>query len=346
MKIFQPLKRISSGVFWLALLCLSACSPSDETNIAREVLLQGSTMGSTYNIKLIVKGDAIDTQAVHAEIDKRLKQINQSLSTYIPSSELSRFNSHHSSEPVEISEEFRFVLAEALRLGELTGGKLDVTIGALVNLWGFGPQYRPETVPSAQAIAQARARVGLAKIKLDGHKLSKSVAKLYIDLSTIAKGYAVDQVGDLILKQGIGNYMVEIGGEMRTKGFKHDGTLWHVAIEKPVIGRRAIQQIIVLGDNALASAGDYRNYFEVDGTRYSHIIDPDTAKPIQHKLVSVTVIHPLSMTADGLSTGMMLMGPEQALIFATQHKLAAFFITKTQDGFQQQNTLEFTQFLK
>jgi thiamine biosynthesis lipoprotein len=346
MKINQQLKMFSNWFYLIGLLFIIGCSPTDQTAKAREVLLQGKTMGSTYNIKLIVKGETIDTQAIHQDIDKLLKEINQQLSTYIPNSELSRFNRHLSTDPVSISPEFQFILSEAIRLGKLTEGKLDVTIGALVNLWGFGPQYRPEIVPSDVEIATARATVGLDKLSLVGDQLSKTVPELYVDLSTIAKGYAVDKVGDLIQQQGVANYMVEVGGEMRVQGFKHDGTLWHVAIEKPVVGRRAVQQIIVLGDNALASAGDYRNYFEVDGIRYSHIIDPDSAKPIQHNLVSVTVIHPVSMTADGLSTSMMLMGPEKALAFAKQHKLAAFFITKTEDGFEQQNTVEFTKFLK
>ena len=142
------------------------------------------------------------------------------------------------------------------------------------------------------------------------------------------------------------NYLVEIGGEMRLKGFKHTGELWHVAIEKPSIEERAVHQIIVPGDNAVATSGDYRNYYEVDGQRFSHIIDPSTGLPIAHKLVSVTVIAPSAMTADGLSTALMVMGEEQAFAFATQHDIAAYIISKTEDGFKEQITVKFMSYLK
>lgn len=339
------MKLIKSASLLLLFLTLSGCFPSNDT-MRNEVLLQGKTMGTTYHIKVIVDQNVVDTKELQQKIDTELKQLNREMSTYIPDSELSLINQSTELTPTKVSIGLARVVQEAIRLGHLSGGKLDVTVGPLVNLWGFGPEYQPETVPTAEVLAATRKRIGLNNLSLVEGKLTKSIPDLYIDLSTIAKGYGVDIVAELIEKEGIHNYLVEIGGEMRLKGFKHTGELWHVAIEKPISTERAVQQIIVPKDNAVATSGDYRNYYEVDGQRFSHIIDPDTGKPINHKLVSVTVIHPSSMTADGLSTAMMVMGEEKALAFAKQHQLAAYIIAKTENGFVEQSTEKFMQYLK
>ena len=325
------------------LLVLGGCFPSND--LARqEYLMQGNTMGTTYNIKVV--GENIDSVKLQQGIDEKLKQLNQEMSTYINDSELSTFNQSSSLAPVSVSPGLARVLEEAIRLGKLSEGALDVTVGPLVNLWGFGPEYRPETVPSDELLAQTKARVGLDKLVFEQGMLSKSIPNLYVDLSTIAKGYGVDLVAEFIEANGINNYLVEIGGEMRLKGFKHTGELWHVAIEKPLTNERAVHQIIIPKDNAVATSGDYRIYFEADGQRFSHIIDPKIGKPINHKLVSVTVIHPSSMTADGLSTAMMVMGEEKALAFAEENDLAVYIIAKTDHGFVEQSTVKFMQYLK
>ena len=145
---------------------------------------------------------------------------------------------------------------------------------------------------------------------------------------------------------GIENYLVEIGGEMRLKGFKHTGELWSIAIEKPVSDERVVHQFILPKDNAVATSGDYRKYFEEDSQRFSHIIDPETGKPIKHKIVSVTVIHPSAMTADGLSTAMMVMGEKKAYEFANEHDIAAYIISKTEHGFKEQITVKFMPYLR
>jgi thiamine biosynthesis lipoprotein len=325
------------------LVVFSGCSPSND--LARqEYLLQGNTMGTTYNIKLV--GQNIDVVKIQQGIDKQLQQLNQEMSTYITDSELSTFNQSRSLTPVNVSTGLARVIKEAIRLGKLSNGALDVTIGPLVNLWGFGPEYRPKTIPNNELIAATKARVGLDKFAFKNGMLSKSIPELYVDLSTIAKGYGVDLVAEFVEANGINNYLIEIGGEMRLKGFKHTGELWHVAIEKPLSTERAVYQIIVPKDNAVATSGDYRIYFEADGQRFSHIIDPKTGKPINHKLVSVTVIHPSSMTADGLSTAMMVMGEEKALAFAEANDLAVYIIEKTDHGFVEQSTVKFMQYLK
>ena len=338
------------------LLMLFSCSDvSDDPNRPREVKLQGLTMGTVaYSVKLIVKPQedkekgkaAFNRAEVHAEVEAVLKQLNQDMSNWIPDSELSRFNKSTSLEPMEISTGLSRVMAESIRLGKLSGGKLDVTVGPLVNLWGFGPEHRPMTVPTEEELANAKARTGLQHLSLSGNQLSKAIPNLYVDLSTIAKGYAVDLVAEAIERRGIDNYLVEIGGELRVKGFKHTGELWVAAIEKPITEKRMVHQYIVPKDNAVATSGSYRKYFEADGQRFSHIIDPDTGKPINHKIVSVTVIHPSSMTADGLSTSLMLMGEDKAFDFATKNDIAAYIISKTDNGFKNEITVKFMPYLK
>ncbi|WP_259366511.1 MULTISPECIES: FAD:protein FMN transferase [unclassified Colwellia] len=331
------------------LIFLAGCFPSSDLS-KQEVLLQGRTMGTTYNIKIVIKNNAVDTQQLHTGIDALLVQLNQEMSTYIDDSELSLFNKSTSLAPIEISIGLTRVIKEAIRLGQLSEGKLDVTVGPLVNLWGFGPEYRPDIIPSDEALLAARQRIGLAELTLIGNKLAKKVPNLYVDLSTIAKGYGVDLVAEYLEEEGVHNYLIEIGGEMRIKGFKHTGELWHIAIEKPIQDptgeHRSVHQVIIPKNNAVATSGDYRNYYEASGQRFSHIIDPSTGKPINHKLVSVTVIHPSSMTADGLSTAMMVMGEAKAIAFAEENDIAAYFIAKTDHGFVEQSTVKFMQYLK
>ncbi|MBU2894420.1 FAD:protein FMN transferase [Colwellia sp. D2M02] len=326
-------------------LALSACFPSNNTG-KTEVLLQGRTMGTTYNIKVVATIEQVEALGLQQKIDAVLKQVNQEMSTYIPDSELSLFNKSTSLEPVPVSVGLARVIKESIRLGKLSEGKLDVTVGPLVNLWGFGPEKQPEKVPSDTLLSQTKAKVGLQHLSFANNHLAKAIPELYVDLSTIAKGYGVDLVAELIEANGLNNYLVEIGGELRLKGFKHTGELWAIAIEKPITSERSVQQIIIPKDNAVATSGDYRNYFESDGQRFSHIIDPATGKPINHKLVSVTVIHPSSMTADGLSTALMVMGAEQGMKFAVDNNIAALFVNKTEHGFSEQFTVEFQPYLK
>jgi len=343
------MNKIKLMLIVLLSISITACFPSNNSP-KKEILLQGLTMGTTYNIKVVATPEQVEALKLQDKVEAVLKQVNQEMSTYISDSEISLFNKSTSGDDFEISTGFARVLKESIRLGELSNGKLDITVGPLVNLWGFGPELRPEKVPTESVLVNTLARVGLKNLHLSGTQLSKDIPNLYVDLSTTAKGYGVDIVAELIEANGIVNYLVEIGGEMRLKGFKHTGELWAIAIEKPILDpsgeQRAIHQIVIPKDNAVATSGDYRNYFEVDGQRFSHIIDPATGKPINHNLVSVTVIHPSSMTADGLSTTLMVMGTEQGMAFAVKNNIAALFISKTEHGFSEQFTVKFKQYLK
>nr|WP_216601842.1 FAD:protein FMN transferase [Vibrio coralliilyticus] len=300
-----------------------------------QIHLSGPTMGTTYNIKYIESEGIPSPEVLQKEVDRLLEEVNDQMSTYRKDSELSRFNQNQTSTPFEVSPQTATVVKEAIRLNGLTLGALDVTVGPLVNLWGFGPEARPEVVPTDEELAARKANTGIQHLTVEGNLLTKDIPNLYVDLSTIAKGWGVDVVADYIQSQGIQNYMVEVGGEMRLKGINREGVKWRIAIEKPSADERAVQEIIEPGDMAVATSGDYRIYFERDGVRYSHIINPQTGKPIRHKVVSVTVLDKSSMTADGLATGLMVLGEEQGMKIANENDIPVFMIVKTEDGFKE-----------
>lgn len=330
------MQTLKISLLSLMLVVLVACG-----NAPKQVVhIQGKTMGTTYNVKYVV-GQSGPIDRLDDEIEQRLIEINKLMSTYDPTSELSRFNQNRFDTPFAVSEETRIVVEEAIRLGEFSHGVLDVTVGPLVNLWGFGPTKRPEKIPTQETIASIRDYVGLDKLTVRGNTLIKRHPMLYVDLSTIAKGYGVDQLAALLEGHDIENYLVEIGGEMRVKGVRGDGNHWIIAIEKPLSTERAVQKLIAIGDNAIATSGDYRNYFEEDGVRYSHLIDPRTGKPIGHNLVSVAVIHPSSMTADGLATAFNVMGWDEAKKLAEESSLAALLIRYNGEEFEEYQTSQF-----
>ncbi|MFN3016532.1 FAD:protein FMN transferase [Vibrio coralliilyticus] len=317
-------------VAFASLLVLAGCEKPVE-----QIHLSGPTMGTTYNIKYIESEGIPSPEALQKEVDRLLEEVNDQMSTYRKDSELSRFNQNQTSTPFEVSPQTATVVKEAIRLNGLTLGALDVTVGPLVNLWGFGPEARPEVVPTDEELAARKANTGIQHLTVNGNLLTKDIPNLYVDLSTIAKGWGVDVVADYIQSQGIQNYMVEVGGEMRLKGINREGVKWRIAIEKPSADERAVQEIIEPGDMAVATSGDYRIYFERDGVRYSHIINPQTGKPIRHKVVSVTVLDKSSMTADGLATGLMVLGEEQGMKIANENNIPVFMIVKTEDGFKE-----------
>lgn len=317
-------------VAFASLLILSGCEKP-----AEQIHLTGPTMGTTYNIKYIAN-EGIPTPAeLQKEVDRLLEEVNDQMSTYRKDSELSRFNQYKESDAFEVSPQTATVVKEAIRLNKVTLGALDVTVGPLVNLWGFGPEARPEVVPTDKELEARRSRTGINHLQVSANTLKKDIPNLYVDLSTIAKGWGVDVVADYIQSQGVINYMVEVGGEMRLKGVNREGVPWRIAIEKPSVEERAIQEIIEPGDMAVATSGDYRNYFERDGVRYSHIINPETGKPINHKVVSVTVMDKSSMTADGLATGLMVLGEVKGMQVAQEHNIPVLMIVKTEDGFEE-----------
>ncbi|WP_428980174.1 FAD:protein FMN transferase [Catenovulum adriaticum] len=331
---------------WLALIALAFFVSCTKQNEFETLALQGRTMGTTYHVTLVGKSNQIDKTQLQADIDAILVDVNNKMSTYQSDSELSLFNQNTSTDAVALSAETAKVISKAIDIGMQTHGALDVTVGPLVNLWGFGPDGRPNKVPSDSKVESIKTHIGLDKLTYDQGHLTKSDPKVYVDLSAIAKGFGVDQVADHLESVGVADYLVEIGGEMRLKGQKLNGENWRIAIEKPESFDRAVQQVIEPGDNALATSGDYRNYFEQDGVRFSHTIDPTTFKPINHKLVSVSVITSTCMEADGLATALNVMGPEKAFDFAKMHDLAVYLVVKSDTGFDVLYTEQFKPYMK
>ncbi|PHR90522.1 MAG: FAD:protein FMN transferase ApbE [Blastopirellula sp.] len=287
-----------------------------------------------YSIKIYDAPQSISEAELKTDIDELLTQINQQMSTYIADSELSQVNQAKAGEWTAISPELLHVLQTASEVHSKTAGKFDVSVGPAVNLWHFGPGEKVETLPSESEVKQVLASIGFEKIELRTQPpaVKKQDAAIYLDLSAIAKGYAVDQVAELLKDRGLSQFMVEIGGEVQTAGLKPDGSRWKIAIEKPVRGQREFQQIIALTDIGLATSGDYRNYFEHQGKLYSHTIDPGTGKPVDHQLTSASVLHAECMLADAYATALMVLGPEQGYQWAEEHNVAALLIHRTEDG--------------
>ncbi|PWW16141.1 MULTISPECIES: FAD:protein FMN transferase [Pseudidiomarina] len=338
------MKTTSSSMLrvWLALVGLAffvSC-----THAPQQLAVSGKTMGTTYHISYVTANPQHSPEQVKQRVDAVLEQINSQMSTYDPQSELSLFNSRQTTEPVVISRSLETVIRRALEIANETDGVLDVTVGPLVNLWGFGPLAKPERKPTEAELQAMLDEVGYQHVHVENHQLRKAKPEIYIDLSTIAKGYGVDRVAVLLEQMEITNYLVEIGGEMRTRGTKPGNQPWRIAIEKPVTSERSVQRVIEPGDAGIATSGDYRNYYEEDGVRYSHIIDPRTGYPIQHNLVSVTVVAPTSMDADAYATALTVMGPEQALAFAEQKGLAVLLISREAEGFKEESSTAFKQY--
>ncbi|MGR6036002.1 MAG: FAD:protein FMN transferase [Candidatus Nitrosoglobus sp.] len=297
-------------------------------------------MGTSYSIKIADLPAAIDSKILDRNIAQLLAEINGLMSTYQEDSELSCFNRSRSTHWIAVSSELVKVLAEAQKISRLSGGAFDVTVGSLVNLWGFGPSQHTDKIPSLRQVEAEKEKVNfkLLKVRNLPPALKKQRGDIYVDLSAIAKGYGVDRVAELLESQGIYNYLVDIGGEERIKGYGPEGIPWRIAIEQPVTGERKVERILELTAGALATSGDYRNYFEQNGKRYSHIIVPSTGWPITHKLASVTVLTAMAMHADALATALLVLGPEQGFQLAEREQIAALFLIKTPEGFMEKAT--------
>ncbi len=326
------------------LLALGRVSTDSRSLTTSAATFTGNTMGTTYSVKVAALHATIDQDHVAAEIQTQLDRVNALMSTYDPESELSRFNTSNADEWFPVSLETAQVVAEAIRTGHLSDGTLEVTIGPVVNLWSFGPEARPEgALPTAQEIATAMSAVGYhqLEVRLDPPALRKPSSACRVDLSSLAKGFGVDQVAEALETVGIHDYMVEVGGEIRTAGLNPTGKPWQIAVEVPMIVGRGIQRVVPLGNRAMATSGDYRNYFEQDGVRFCHIIDPRTGRPVNHRLGSVSVLADTCMEADALATALFVLGPEEGLQLAETQELAALFLVRTDKGFTEHPTSTF-----
>ncbi len=316
-------------VFSSTLLLLSACMQASDPTIH----LDGSTMGTTYHITIPQPPATVSAEQLKTEIDAILVTVNQQMSTYIADSQISTFNQLGTDEWMQVDPDFIQVAQAGIQLSEQSNGKFDITIGPLIELWGFGKGWH-NNIPSDQAIQAAKSKTGWQHLQIDvtNSALLKDIP-LTLNLSAIAKGFGVDKVADhLATTHNINNYLVEIGGEVRVKGKNPKGKTWSLGIEKPSESAQAVQQIIKIDNKAVATSGDYRNYFEIDGKRYSHTIDPSTGKPVKHLIGSVTVITDSAMMADGYATTLNVIGNiDDAMALAERQKLAAYFILYNDD---------------
>ncbi|MBX3347614.1 MAG: FAD:protein FMN transferase [Nitrospira sp.] len=313
-----------------------------------ELHMSGRTMGTTYNVKYRPTPNTPTVKDLQIEVDALLAEINHTMSTYDPESELSRFNRLRTTDWVPASASLRAVLKAALEIGAQSDGAFDITVGPLVNLWGFGPEVHPDRVPPERDIAAARARSGLDKITLSDtlSAIRKRRPDVFLDLSGIAKGYGVDRVAERMTAHGIDHYMVEIGGEIRVRGLKERETPWRIAIEKPLSGERSVHTMLALSDIALATSGNYRNFFEIAGRRYSHTIDPTTGWPIDNHLVSVTVLADTSMRADAWATAFQVLGPERGMAIAERINLPVLFVVERDGQFEERVCCAFQRYRK
>jgi len=313
-----------------------------------ELHMSGRTMGTTYIVKYRPAQDTPSLKAMQIEVDALLAEINHTMSTYDQESELSRFNRLRTTDWVPASASLLAVIKAALEIGAQSEGAFDITVGPLVNLWGFGPEFHPDRIPPEADIAAARERSGSDKLTLRETQpaIRKHRPDVFLDLSGIAKGYGVDRVAELMTAHGIEHYMVEIGGEVRVRGLKEQDTPWRIAIEKPLPGERSVQTMLALSDIALATSGDYRNFFEIAGRRYSHAIDPATGWPVDNHLVSVTVLADTSMRADAWATAFQVLGHERGMAIAERLGLPVLFVIERDGQFEERVCCAFQRYRK
>ena len=321
----------------LLLFFISTCKKKPEL-----IKISGNTMGTTYHISVF--SELNDKSLLKNEIDNLLIKVNMEMSTYIKDSEISKFNSSNSIDWYPISKGFAKVVKNSLDISEKSNGAFDISIGPLITLWGFGKK-QGEQIPSIEQIEATTKYIGYEEleISISPPKIKKKVSKLKINLSAIAKGYGVDKVAELLNVKGIKNYLVEIGGEIRVRGTKNNNK-WRIGIITPDT-INDYNKVVVLSNVSLATSGDYFNYFEKNGKRYSHTINPYTKRPITHKLASVTVIHKSCMLADGYATAINVMGPRKGYEFAIKNNLAIYMIIRKDKGFIIKMTPSFKELL-
>ncbi len=326
----------------LVLLAALSCSPAPELHT-----YSGRTMGTSFSVKIVppaLADSTIDFNAIDSAIDSLLHQVNQQMSTYIPDSELSRFNASRHTDWFPVSEDLARVMLRAKEIYDLSDGAFDITVGPLVNLWGFGPDPSTAQIPPQEAIRERMALTGSDKIhvRLDPPAIRKEIAAIYCDLSAIAKGFGVDKIADYLSAAGFRDFLVEIGGELRARGHNQHGAAWRIGVASPSADG-GVRKILDLQDAAMATSGDYFNYFEKDGVRYSHTIDPRTGRPITHTLASVTIIRQTCMDADALATAINVLGPDQGMRLAEQNNWPVYMIIHDGTGFIEKMTPQFQQ---
>jgi len=324
----------------LTLLLLAACGGN-----VGHVELIGTTMGTRFNVKLPTGIGQYDALVLQKKIEAALEDDESLMSTYQWDSVITKFNVNETTEWVEVLDTFCAKVQQSLQLSELTNGAFDITVGPLVNLWGFGPGDIVVEPPGDEAIDALIAVTGYEYLHADCSlpAIKKDVAGLMLDMSAIGKGYAADRVADLLDELDFDAYMVEIGGEIRIRGSNAEGKKWAIGVEAPLVNVRRPYMVLRLTDSAMATSGDYRNFFEADGKHYSHTIDTRTGRPVTHSLASVTVVDEKAFRADALATALLVMGPDEGLAFAEREGLAVLMLIRSESGIEERQTAAFEQ---
>ncbi|MEB0040910.1 MULTISPECIES: FAD:protein FMN transferase [unclassified Pseudomonas] len=322
----------------MSLVLISAVTACDSGDSLES--FTGPTMGSTYSVQYVRHSGGPQAKDIQPEVEAILAEVDRQMSTYRADSDIERFNKlpGNSCQPMPAG------VLQLVRFGEQLSndsqGSYDLTVEPLLDVWGFGPQARVERVPTPEQLAQVLQRVGHGHLSVDGDQLCKD-APIEVDFNSIAAGYAVDLISARLQALGIQSFLAEATGELKAVGKKADGSPWRVALETPRDDQQVAEKIVELDGYGVSTSGDYRNYFEQDGKRYSHTFDALTGAPIVHALASVTVIDHSALVADGLSTLLEILGPERGWAFADAHKIAAFFVIRADNGFIIRSSAEF-----
>ncbi|MDP6967648.1 MAG: FAD:protein FMN transferase [Gammaproteobacteria bacterium] len=322
---------------------MSGCSSPEQEQLKT---VTGLAMGTSYSVKWLPVNAAAE-QAYGSQINDLIRQVELTMSTYMDASDLSGLNGSPAGIWHSVPAEMAALIAQAQAISQSTAGAFDITIGPVVDLWGFGPDPKPETIPTADQLDALRPLIGHQQIvvRQNPPAVKKANANA-IDLSAIAKGYAVDRVAQWLEQQSIEHYLVEIGGEIRTKGTKPDQQPWRIAIESPGQQTRSVFEVVRVENRAVATSGNYRNYYEEGGVRYAHTLDPQTLQPVRHKLASVTVMADNAARADALATALMVLGEEKGMAWAAMHKVPAYFIIWQDNQFVARQVAGFGQFIE
>ena len=327
------------GLLILSFALLGACGDK----LLPTYDLSGNAMGTSFNITLVAPAEEVDFDLLREKVYEKLEHIEDIASTYREASELSRFNRNPSIDWIDVSHEFCDMVDAAIAVNKATHGAFDVTVAPLVDLWGFGPRDNKNAVPTDEEIATALGFVGPGQLEADCRQpaLIKASPETYIDLSGWAKGHAVDEIAAILDRQKLTDYLVEIGGELRVSGQNAEQKKFAIAIEKPH-KNKAVEYFMLRASNvAVATSGDYRNFFEADGKYYSHIIDPRTGRPVNHDLTGVTVVSRTTAFADAMATALLVLGPQDGPELAEELDLAAYFLVRTDKGIIEKSTSHF-----
>ncbi|WP_422141584.1 FAD:protein FMN transferase [Vreelandella salicampi] len=326
----SPLNTVF-GLLVISAFALVGCSSESERPLESPVRLDGPIFGSFYQVTIadaLTQGEA---KTLEEGIKAQLDQVDQAMSTYRDDSELMAFNQAPLGEWQPLSNALIEVMAISQSVAEASNGAFDVTIGELVNLWSFGPEARPEEVPSEAVLNERLEQVGFDALKVDTQSMqAQRTRDVFVDLSAVAKGHATDRVAAYLDQQGVEHYLVNLGGDLIARGYRDidEETLWRVGIEVPEDGPQTAQHVIPLENLSVATSGDYRNYFEIEGTRYSHTIDPRSGKPITHGLASVSIFHPSNAWADAWATALLVAGDEAGMALAREHDLSVLMLIR------------------